>query len=227
MPAEATSVMTSRWQDSDVPRGDDYDARWKALAAAGQDLHGEANFVMTFAPATVLDAGCGTGRVAIELARRGVDVVGVDLDAGMLDAARRKAPELSWVQADLAGLDLGRQFDLVVLAGNVMIFLRPGTEGAVVERLSQHVVTGGHLICGFQLGRALTLAEFDRAADAAGFDLVVRYATWDAAPFPEDQSRATYAVSVHQRREERSERTNAVDSLSPKLATAENPERPG
>src|SRR5262249_53540301 len=47
----------------------------------------------------VLDAGCGTGRVAIELARRGFSVVGLDSDTVMLDTARAKAPELSWVQA--------------------------------------------------------------------------------------------------------------------------------
>ena len=66
----------------------DYDAQWDRLAARGIDPHGEVAFVMAYAPASVLDAGCGTGRVAIELARRGVDVVGVDLDDGLLAAAR-------------------------------------------------------------------------------------------------------------------------------------------
>ena len=42
----------------------------------------------------VLDAGCGTGRVAIELARRGIEVVGVDADPDMLERARRRAPQL-------------------------------------------------------------------------------------------------------------------------------------
>ena len=36
----------------------------------------------------MLDAGCGTGRVAIELAARGFSVVGMDLDEAMLDTAR-------------------------------------------------------------------------------------------------------------------------------------------
>ena len=63
-----------------------------------------------YAADSVLDAGCGTGRVAIELSRRGHDVVGVDVDEAMLEAARAKAPDLTWVQGDLAdpGLDLGR-----------------------------------------------------------------------------------------------------------------------
>ena len=54
----------------------------------------------------MLDAGCGTGRVAIELAHRGFSVVGIDSDAAMLHTARAKAPELSWIHADL--VDDGR-----------------------------------------------------------------------------------------------------------------------
>ena len=94
---------------------------------------------MRFAPESVLDAGCGTGRVAIELARRGVTAVGVDLDRGMLEAARRKDPALRWVEADLASLDLGTPFDVVVMAGNVMIFVEPGTEAQVVANMAKGV----------------------------------------------------------------------------------------
>ena len=85
--------MSSRWNDTDAPRGAEYDARFAVLAAAGEDVHGEATFVAGFQPRSVLDAGCGTGRVAIELRRRGVEkgqsieTVGVDADSGMLTAA--------------------------------------------------------------------------------------------------------------------------------------------
>ena len=87
--------MTDRWRDSDVPRGAAYDRRFDDLASAGVDVHGEADLVDSYQPGSVLDAGCGTGRVAIELARRGRTVVGVDVDAAMLEAARRKAPSSS------------------------------------------------------------------------------------------------------------------------------------
>ncbi len=74
------------------------------MAARGESVHGEADLVTSLVPsgAAVLDAGCGTGRVAIELASRGYEVVGVDLDPAMLDLARAKAPELGWLQGDLA-----------------------------------------------------------------------------------------------------------------------------
>src|SRR3954467_393192 len=46
--------------------GDSYQERFDRLAAAGADVHGEAAFVVSYEPASVLDAGCGTGRVAAE-----------------------------------------------------------------------------------------------------------------------------------------------------------------
>lgn len=176
------------------------------MQSAGVEIHGEADFVGSFEPSTVLDAGCGTGRVAIELARRGADVVGVDLDPGMLDAARHKAPDLRWIETDLVDLDLGRRFDVVVMAGNVMIFVRPGTESAVVASLAGHLAHGGMLVAGFQLRPGgLDLATYDTHCRDAGLELVERYATWDRQPFEgntgeteNDETVGGYAVSVHQ-----------------------------
>jgi SAM-dependent methyltransferase len=199
--------MSTRWEGTEAPRGADYDARWERLAAAGQSVHGEADLVDALLRehgcGRVLDAGCGTGRVAVELAARGYDVVGVDLDAGMLDAARAKAPELAWVQADLATLrasDLANDdapgFDAVVMAGNVMIFVQPGTEGEVLARLHDLLVAGGLVVAGFQLRTDLiALDEYDRLAAEAGLEPVARWATWERAPFVGGD----YAVSVHRR----------------------------
>ncbi len=207
MPDDVPRPASTRWSATDAPRGDDYERRWDELARAGIDPHGEVAFVQRFAPTTVLDAGCGTGRVARELGRRGVLAVGVDADDAMLATARDKDPDQLYLLADLASLELhGRcgphrvpPFDLAVLAGNVMIFVAPGTEASVLERLAAHVVGGGHLVAGFQLqpGR-LDVATYDSLAAAAGFDLVERWATWSAEPFVPHG--ATYAVSVHRRR---------------------------
>jgi len=172
--------------------GDEYQARFDRLAAAGTDVHGEADFVCRFDPATVLDAGCGTGRVAIELARRGIEVVGVDVDPSMLATARQRAPALEWVESDLATLDLGRRFDVVVLAGNVPLFTPAGTQRALVAGCARHV--GRVLVAGFQLDRGYSLAEWDADCAAAGLSLVDRRATWDGDPY----DGGAYAVSVHQ-----------------------------
>lgn len=194
--------MSTRWQGTDAPRGDDYDARWRSLAAAGQNIHGEADLVESLLRETggtrVLDAGCGTGRVAIELASRGFSVVGVDVDAAMLAGARAKSPELQWIAGDLATLDasVGAEFDLVVLAGNVMIFVDPGSEGRVLHGLSGRLATGGLLVSGFQVRPdRLSLNRYDTLAEAAGLEPVARWATWARKPY----GQSDYAVSVHRR----------------------------
>ncbi len=190
----------SRWNErDDVLRGDDYDARWRALEASGESIHGEADFLChLLASGSILDAGCGTGRVAIELHGRGYDVVGADLDPGMLDTAQRKEPAVEWVLGDLVDIDLGRTFDLVAMPGNVMIFVAPGTEAAVLTNLTRHVEKGGLVVAGFQLGPdKLCLADYDMLAASAGLSLVDRWATWGREPFVVDG--ADYAVSVHRR----------------------------
>src|SRR5205807_2664976 len=148
-----SALNPNRWLSSRSGGGDDYDRRLAEQPTTGADVHGEAALVEFLGPRTVLDAGCGTGRVAIELARRGFDTVGVDLDPSMLERARSKGPDVRWVEADLATLDLGRRFEMVVMAGNVMIFLQPGTEADVVARLATHLEPGGLLVAGFQLDR--------------------------------------------------------------------------
>ena len=141
-------------------------------------------------------------RVALELDRRGVTAVGVDLDPQMLETARRKAPAIEWHETDLAELDLRtadgsrRRFDIVVAAGNVMIFLHPGSEARVVQRLGEHLVPGGRLIAGFQLGAAFSLDRYDDAAQGAGLALEHRFSTWDGDDFV---ATSGYAVSVHRR----------------------------
>jgi SAM-dependent methyltransferase len=180
------------WRD-----GDHYQKRFDELAARGEDVHGEAAFVVGLGPSSVLDAGCGTGRVAIELARRGIETVGADIDPSMLATARRRAPDLTWVEHDLATLDLGRTFDVVVMAGNVPLFAAPGTQASLVAGCARHVSPGGALVAGFQLGRGYEIAEYDTHCADAALALHERYATWDRDHFPGD---GTYVVSVHRRR---------------------------
>lgn len=190
-----TQERSNRWLQSRSASGEAYDATYERRAAAGENVHGEADFVERFAPASVLDAGCGTGRVGRELARRGIDVVGVDIDAEMLETARRKSPAVDWRLADLATVELKRSFDVVVMAGNVMIFLAPGSEAAVVANMARHLRPGGLLVAGFQLmpGR-LTIERYDEIARRAGLTLAERWSTWDGDAW---DASGDYAVSVH------------------------------
>src|SRR4029079_11162982 len=147
--------MGTRWQDTSLPRGHDYDDRWRKLAAAGRSIHGEADLVerllRDLGATRVLDAGWGTGRVAVELAHRGFSVVGIDSDAAMLHTARAKAPELDWVHGDLVELasHVGTEFDVAVADCNWMIFLAPGSERSVVDQLAARLAPDGLLVSGF------------------------------------------------------------------------------
>ena len=196
--------MSRWWEIGGASQGDVYDDRWKRMEASGEWVHGEADLVCWFEPGSVLDAGCGTGRVAIELSRRGIDAVGVDVDPRMLDEAHGKAPHVPWILGDLAGVEVAgpgdatatREFDLVVMAGNVMVFLEVGTEAAVVANMARHLAVGGRLVSGFRLGLTpLTFADYDRFAAAAGLELEHRWTTWDREPY----DGGSYAVTVHRR----------------------------
>jgi trans-aconitate methyltransferase len=113
----------------------------------------------------------------------------------MLATARRRSPELHWIEADLASFQLDRTVDVAVVAGNVMILLTPGTEPAVVANIARHLRPDGLLIAGFQVRpEHLSIAEYDAAAAAAGLTLVERFSTWDREPW---LATSEYAVSVH------------------------------
>lgn len=177
----------------------EYETRWQRLEAEGHATHGEADLVASYQPRTVLDAGCGMGRVAIELARRGIDADGADLDDDLLAVARRHAPSLRWHHADLATMDLDRRFDVVVMAGNVLLFCQAQVRADIVANLARHLEPGGRLIAGFSLERrsgALTLADYDASATAAALELEDRWSTWERSPFADGDR---YAVTVFRR----------------------------
>ncbi len=164
-----------------------YVARFRELEASGADMHGEARFVDAVLPraARVLDAGCGTGRLGAELARRGHTVTAVDLDSVLVEEARRQHG-ITVVEGDLATMDLEPQsFDAIVAAGNVMVFLAPGTESTVLRRWHDAVVPGGVVILGFATDREYTADRAERDVRDAGFTAVQRFSTWSVAPWRE------------------------------------------
>ncbi|MGH1493719.1 MAG: class I SAM-dependent methyltransferase [Acidimicrobiales bacterium] len=171
-----------------------YIERFRAKAAAGEDLAGEARFVNALVPpaARILDAGCGPGRVGGALFGFGHQVVGVDVDPVLIAAAEEDHPGPRWIVADLAELDLAQhdeaeKFDVIVSAGNVMAFLAPSTRQEVLTRLGGHLTSDGRLVLGFGAGRDYTFDEFFDHVSAAGLVVDLKLATWDLRPF-DDQS---------------------------------------
>ncbi len=177
-----------------------YIERFRAMAAEGQDLDGEARFVDAMAGrgARILDAGCGPGRVGGRLAVLGHHVVGVDIDPALIAAAEADHPEATWLVGDIAELDLSARgiaepFDVIVSAGNVMTFLDPATRRPTLERLAAHLAPGGRLAVGFGAGRGYEFDDFAADAAAAGLRDDLRLSAWDVRPF---DTSSTFLVAI-------------------------------
>lgn len=101
---------------------------------------------------SVLDVGCGVGRWCRELAARGARVTGVDFSPTMIAEARRRAAEQGVLQRcrflvqDLAHLDAGERFDLVLGVTVLQHILEPKALQAALRRLVAHLAPGGRLI---------------------------------------------------------------------------------
>lgn len=89
---------------------------------------------------SVLDLGCGVGRLANVLAARGVAVTGVDESGEML---AHVDPAVERVAADLEGLDLEKRFDVVVLASHLINVADPVQRRRFLRAAADHVVPGG------------------------------------------------------------------------------------
>ena len=100
------------------------------------------------APKAILDMGCGTGRLAVALARRGHRVTGADPSDGMMRVARSRpgAERVRWVDSDSASLALDDRFDLIIMTGHVFqVFLEDDDVRATLRNLRLHLAPGGRL----------------------------------------------------------------------------------
>ena len=96
---------------------------------------GEGEVVGSVLPAgaSVLELGCGTGRITRQLVRLGLRVTAVDESPEMLAHVR----DAETVEARIEGLDLGRRFDAVVLASN-LVNAEPPQRRAFLETCRRH-----------------------------------------------------------------------------------------
>ena len=106
-------------------------------------LHDALDLVADQAPpgGSVLDLGCGVGRLANPLARRGLAVTGVDEHGAMLT---HLDPAVTAVHRDIVTLDLGRTFDVVVLASHLVNHDRHAA--AFLAACRRHVGDGGAVL---------------------------------------------------------------------------------
>jgi SAM-dependent methyltransferase len=101
-------------------------AIYDALDPDRSDLDAYVAMVDEFGAGSVLDLGCGTGVFALMLARRGIEVVGVEPAAASLDVARAKpgADRVTWIHGDASAIPEGVTVDMVTMTANVaQVFL--------------------------------------------------------------------------------------------------------
>ncbi len=197
----ADAPVGSTWPGlTDEAHSQWYIERFRAMAARGDDLQGEARLVDALAPrhARLLDAGCGPGRHGGYLATLGHEVVGVDVDPALIAAASAEHPTATWVVSDLSQLDLvldgeTATFDGAFIVGNVLDFVPPEHRNRVLERIAAHLRPDAFFVIGCRAGNGFTAADVDTAISTMDLVLEQRFATYDMRPWQAD---SPFSVSV-------------------------------
>lgn len=199
-----SSLPPTRWAlTGEDNRG--YGRHFGAQVASGADVDGEARFVDALAArgSRILDIGSGMGRVTAALRSRGHDVVATEPDPDLRAQSEETYPGLGALPHEALALDPAEvgTFDLVVLVGNVMVYVAEDTEVAVLTRVRELLAEGGRAVLGFDLvsvktgSRTYPAEEFEADVAAAGLRVVHRFGSYELHEPVDD-----YAVWVLARR---------------------------
>ena len=127
----------ARFYDLDLDGFDDDLAMYQGFADA--------------AAGPILELGCGTGRVTGALAGSGHAVIGVDASPNMLEQARRKHPDVRFIQADFTELDMHERFDLVIAPLGSFLHLKPADRAEAFFVVDRHLNMEGRFVADLPL----------------------------------------------------------------------------
>lgn len=201
-----TDLPPTRWQLAGEARHG-YGRHFADLCAHGVDVDGEARLAdaLLARESRVLDVGSGMGRVGEALRRRGHRVVATEPDRPLRAQSRATFPDLPVLSLEALELTAERlhaaghpaSYDLVLLVGNVMVFVAESTEQQVLAGLAQLLAPGGRMLVGFEVeprksgARGYPVAEFVEDARGAGLTVQHHFGSYELHPPVDD-----YAVLV-------------------------------
>jgi ubiquinone/menaquinone biosynthesis C-methylase UbiE len=131
---------------------------YDAFYVGGAPITGDVAFYERLARETggpVLEIACGTGRITLPLAEKGLDITGVDISEGMLTVAQREASlrpagvqdRLTLVHQDMSQLNLGRHFGFIfVPARSFQHLLTIGLQRQALEVFHRHLQPTGRFV---------------------------------------------------------------------------------
>jgi SAM-dependent methyltransferase len=142
--------------DEDARKHDTDEFYAQTYDASVSDWPGEIDFYREMAEMAkstdggVLEVACGTGRVAIRLARTGAKVVGIDLSPRMLEVAKGNSAQISnirWIEGDMRSFQLTERFILALIPGHAFQNLNtPDDQAACLGCVRSHLRPGGILV---------------------------------------------------------------------------------
>lgn len=156
-------------------------ARWKEVPAVAEGIFKLAGTEHPPQELTIFDAGCGLGRIAVELAVRGAHVTGVDLIKPFLDAAAEAAAAenvvIEWVQADLRTFIRPNAFDIAINMYTSFGYCKTIEEDTlIISNIAQSLKKGGCFILEM-VGRELAVRDFTAGEwfERAGYTVITDF----------------------------------------------------
>lgn len=123
-----------------------YEAQGKDYKKESEQIHKVISEYRKSSGNRLLDVGCGTGR-HFSFLKDWYQIEGLDIDEHMLLVARKRFPDISFHQGDMASFDLATKFDAVTCLFSAIGYTQtPGRMSQTINQMAQHLVSGGVLV---------------------------------------------------------------------------------
>lgn len=138
-------------------------------------------------PVTLLELGAGSGSMAFHL-KKHLTLTLTDLSEDMLALSRAVNPECEHVQGDMTSIDLGRQFDVVLIHDAIMYMTSPEMLKAAMATAARHCRPGGGVVLVPDCVTETFEPKTEEGGDDAPDGRALRYLQWDWDPDPTDHT---------------------------------------